>query len=89
MRVAFLINQKFPTFEADAAHNLHEKFEELRIIYGSGELEVPEMAGAMVIGLSARTTYFTVLQNAHTWIKETAEFPVCRRRIRNLTYRSS
>ena len=87
--MAFLINQKFPTFEADAAHNLHEKLEELGVIYGPGELKMPKMAGAMVIGLSARTTYFTVLQYTHAWIKETAELPVCRRRIRNLTDRSS
>ena len=87
--MAFLINQKFPTFEADAPHNLHEKLEELGIIYGSGELKVSEMAGAMVIGLSARTTYFTVLQYAHARIKETAEFSVGCRRVRNLADRTS
>ncbi len=89
MGVALLVDEQFSTLETDATQNLHHKFEELRIVHGSGELEMAKVTGTMVVGLSARATDLTVLQNTHTGVKQPSEFAIGRRWIRNFAHRPS
>lgn len=87
--MALLINEQFATLEANTAENLHQKLEELGVVHRSREYEMPKVTWAAVIILTARAADLTILQNTHTRVKETVEFALGGRRIRNFAYGTS
>jgi hypothetical protein len=78
MSVALLINEEFATFKTDATKNFHKSLEELGVVHGTGKIEMSKMTRAIMVILTAGTANLTILQNTHTWIKETVEFTIGR-----------
>ena len=84
--MALLINEQLAALEAYATHHLHQQLEELSVVYRAGEHKMSKVTWAAVIVLTARSAHLTVLQYAHTRVKETIEFTLCSRGIRNFAY---
>ena len=71
--VELLVNEKFGAANTNAIENLEDILEELDVVNRSGQTIVAEMAGAVVIRLTARATGLSVLQHTHARVKETPD----------------
>lgn len=56
-----LVDEEFPALDTAATQNLEDHFVELDIVYGTRQLEVPEMAGTSVVVETAGPTDLAVL----------------------------
>ena len=63
------INSKFGAANTNALENIHNHGVKLNIIDRTGQSIVSKVAGAAMIRLAAGAADFSIVQNAHAWIK--------------------
>ena len=66
-----LINEQFAAAHTDAIEHVQNLREELDEIDGAGKFEMAEMAGAGMIRLATAAARLSVVQDAHSGVKET------------------
>jgi hypothetical protein len=69
-----LVNSKFGAADADAFENIHNHGVKLNIVDRTGQSIVSKVAGAAMIRLAAGAADFSIVQNAHAWIKQASNF---------------
>jgi hypothetical protein len=67
-----LVDEQFATAHTDAIQHVQNLREELDEIHRAGEFEMAEMARAGMIRLATTTTGLSVVQNAHSRVKQAA-----------------
>jgi hypothetical protein len=69
-----LINSKFGAANANALENIHDHGVKLNIIDRTSKTIMPEVTRAVMICLTTRAACLSILQDTHTWVKESSDF---------------
>ena len=68
-----LVDEQFTTANADTTQDIENRRVELVEIDGAGEFEMAEMAGAGMIRLATAAARLSIVQDAHSGVKETPD----------------
>lgn len=84
-----LVDEELTALDADTAKHLQNHFVELDVIHWTGQLVVPEMAGALMVVETAGAAQFPILQHTHARIGKAADDTFLRTVSGNLHYGAS